>query len=117
VKKPADVSPPSTPDRGRFSTRKKTKAVIRLLRGEDLDKVSRELKVTAATLAGWRHLSGRRPGQSQEPSDAGSGRGSVRRLKAKVGELTMDNELLQIRAERAEEMVGRSPLAARRSRP
>jgi len=41
-------------DRGRFSARRKTEAVIRLLRGEDIDTVSRELKVTAATLAGWR---------------------------------------------------------------
>lgn len=29
-------------------------AVLRLLRGEDLDTVSRGLGVTAATLAGWR---------------------------------------------------------------
>ena len=49
--KPADVPAPPSPDRGRFSVRKKTETVMRLLRGEDLDKVSRELKVTAATLA------------------------------------------------------------------
>jgi len=38
-------------DRGRFSARRKTEAVLRLLRGEDLDTLSRELGVTAATLA------------------------------------------------------------------
>ena len=39
------------PDRGRVSSRRKTEAVLRLLRGEYLDALSRELGVTAATLA------------------------------------------------------------------
>jgi transposase-like protein len=42
------------PERGRFSSRKKAEAVLRLLRGGTLDEVSRELGVTAATLATWR---------------------------------------------------------------
>ena len=39
---------------GRMSRQRKTAAVIRLLRGEDLDTVSRALGVTAATLTAWR---------------------------------------------------------------
>src|SRR5260370_29843819 len=39
---------------GRMSRRRKTAAVLRLLRGEDLETVSRGLGVTAATLTGWR---------------------------------------------------------------
>ena len=35
-------------DRGRFSSRRKFEAVLRLLRGEDLDKVSRALGVSGA---------------------------------------------------------------------
>ena len=42
------------PERGRFSSRRKAKAVLRLLHGEELDALSRELGVTAATLAQWR---------------------------------------------------------------
>src|SRR3954452_3152605 len=38
---------------GRMSRQRKTAAVLRLLRGEDLETVSRSLGVTAATLAGW----------------------------------------------------------------
>ena len=38
----------------RFSVKRKTEAVLRLLRGEDLELVSREYKVTAATLSQWR---------------------------------------------------------------
>jgi transposase-like protein len=37
-----------------MSRQRKTAAVLRLLRGEDLDQVSRSLGVTAATLTGWR---------------------------------------------------------------
>jgi transposase len=39
---------------GRMSRQRKTAAVLRLLRGEDLETVSRALGVTAATLSGWR---------------------------------------------------------------
>lgn len=59
MRNPADVSA-TDPDRGRYSARRKTKAILRLLRGEDIDVVSRELGVTAATVAGWHSL--RSPG-------------------------------------------------------
>ena len=39
---------------GRMSRQRKSAAVLRLLRGEDLETVSRSLGVTAATLSGWR---------------------------------------------------------------
>src|SRR5256885_7761125 len=38
---------------GRMSRQRKSAAVLRLLRGEDLETVSRELGVTAATLTSW----------------------------------------------------------------
>ncbi len=37
---------------GRMSRQRKREAVLRLVRGEDLERVSRSLEVTAATLAG-----------------------------------------------------------------
>jgi len=40
--------------RGRFSAQRKRDAVLRLLRGEDLEFLSRELGVTAARLSQWR---------------------------------------------------------------
>src|SRR5689334_11050581 len=39
---------------GRMSRPRKREAMLRLLRGEDLEMVSRALGVTAATLSGWR---------------------------------------------------------------
>ena len=44
---PAD---PSATSRGRFSVKKKAEAVLRVMRGESLDSVSRDLGVTAAKL-------------------------------------------------------------------
>ena len=40
--------------KGRFSARRKHEAVLRLLRGEDLESVSRELGITAARASQWR---------------------------------------------------------------
>jgi hypothetical protein len=81
-------------DRGRFSAKRKTEAVLRLLRGQDLELVSRELGVTAATLSGWRDdfLAGGLAALKSRPADDRDD--EVARLRAKVGELTMDNELL-----------------------
>ena len=45
---------PTPEPRRRMSAGRKREAVLRLLRGEDLELVSRELGVTAAELSGWR---------------------------------------------------------------
>jgi transposase-like protein len=101
-------------ERGRWSSRRKTEVVLRLLRGEALDAVSRELGVTAATLAQWRDqfLAAGQVGVRSRPMDARDE--EVARLRAKIGELTMENELLRERAQRAE--TGH-PFERRRSRP
>jgi hypothetical protein len=100
-------------ERGRFSSQRKLDAVLRLLRGESLDTVSRELGVTAAVLNAWRDavLAGGQAALRSRPEDD---RGEeVRRLRAKIGEITMANELLLERCHRAE---ASRPLAQRRSR-
>jgi hypothetical protein len=101
-------SAPNSGERGRFSSQRKTATVLRLLRGEDLELVSRELGVTAATLSGWRDdfLAGGQAALKSRPADDRDD--EIARLRSKVGELTMDNELLlqRCRADR--------PLAPRR---
>jgi transposase-like protein len=100
-------------ERGRFSARRKTDAVLRLLRGEELDALSRELGVTAATLSQWRErfLAGGQASLRSRPVDERDD--EIRRLQAKVGEITMANELL---LERAHQLEAGLPLARRRSR-
>jgi transposase-like protein len=52
-----------------MSRQRKRDAVLRLLRGEDLETVSRSLGVTAATLSSWRDafLAGGEAGLSTDP--------------------------------------------------
>jgi transposase-like protein len=82
-----------------------------MLRGEPLDGLARELGVTAATLAQWREhfLAG---GQAALKSRAADERDEeIQRLRAKVGEITMNNELLLERCHRLEANL---PLPRRR---
>ena len=57
-------------------------------------------------------VSGRRPGQPEEPG-AGRRDEANRRLQAKIGELLMENELLYAKVDQLE---AAGPLARRRSR-
>ena len=96
---------------GRFSARRKREAVLRLLRGEGLDVLSRELGVTAATLSQWRDqfLAG---GQANLKSRAPDARDEeIQRLRAKIGEITMANELLR---DRCHSLEAGLPLPPRR---
>ena len=104
---------PTPTRRRRMSAGRKREAVLRLLRGEDLELVSRELGVTAAELSGWRDafLAAGEASMRSRPADARDS--EIGRLKEKVGELTMANELLGAKIGRLE--AGR-PLARRRSR-
>ena len=104
---------PAPERRRRMSAKRKQSAVLRLLRGEDLELVSRELGVTAAELSAWRDafLAAGEASLKTRPAD---GRDvEIGRLKTKVGDLTMANELLEVKIEHLE--AGR-PLARRRSR-
>ena len=111
----ARAAAPPDPDGGRepgrFSARRKTDAILRLLRGEPLDSLARELGVTAATLAHWREhfLGGGQAALKSRPVDERDE--EIQRLRAKVGEITMNNELLLERCHRLEANL---PLPRRR---
>ena len=86
----------------RWSAGKKMEAVLRLLRGESLEELSRELQVEAHRLAAWRDdflesgkegLKGQRPDRS--PDDR-----ALRQAQRKIGQLTMENEILRAAAEK-----------------
>ena len=97
----------------RFSARQKAEVVLRLLRGEALDLLSRELGLPAARLATWREafLTAGQEAMHTHPRDT---RDRERgRLRAKLGESTMAMELLRDKIGRLETS---RPLAPRRSR-
>lgn len=100
-------------EQGRYTSQRKMDAVLRVLRGETLDAVSRDLGITAAKLASWRDafLLNGQLGLKSRREDALE---EVKRdMQAKIGELTMENELLRQKARTLEAGL---PLASRRSR-
>jgi Transposase len=99
--------------RGRWSAKRKMAAILRLLRGEDLETLSRELGVTAATLSGWREQSLVGMEANLKAREADAGNEETQRLKSMVADLSMSNELLREKIHRME--AGR-PLAWRRSK-
>lgn len=98
----------------RFSARRKAEAVLRLLGGENIETLSRELGVAAHELSRWRErcLASGQAALKQRPEDHRDE--EIRRLKTKVGDLTMDNELL---FERIHAMEAKHPFGGRRSKP
>src|SRR5215218_3865221 len=80
---------------GRMSRGRKRGAVLRLLRGEDLETVSRSLGVTAATLTSWRDafLAADEASLATRPADGEELESG--RLKARLGEMLLKQELLE----------------------
>jgi len=94
--------PGASADQGRWSSRRKMEAVLRLLQGEDLDAVSRSLRVSTSRLSQWRDefLAGGQSALLSREPDLRDAR--IKELCAKVGELTMENELLFDKVDRME---------------
>jgi transposase-like protein len=89
--------------RPRWSAGKKTDAVLRLLRGEPLEGLSRELGVEAhRLLAAWRDdfLEGGKEALKDQRPDRSPEDRQLRDAARKVGQLTMENEILQAAAEK-----------------
>ena len=97
----AGVAGPTPEHRRRMSARREQDAVLRLLRGEGLELLSRGLGGSAAALRGWREavLAGGEASLKSRPADARDD--EIGRLKEKVGDLTMANELLEAIPDRA----------------
>ena len=98
--------------RKRFWAQHKTDAVLRLLRGEDIETLSRELGVTAAKISQWRDTflaGGAESLKKRSPAEEAE----YKRLNEKIGEQTMEIELLR---EKIRLLEAKDPLGWRRSR-
>jgi transposase len=93
---------------------RKFAAVLRLLRGEDLETLSRELGVTAATLSGWRDQFLEGGAANLKAREAEVENEETQRLKSLVADLSMGNELLR---EKIHPMEAGRPLVWRRPKP
>ena len=95
-----------------MSRKRKRDAVLRLLRGEDREILSRALGVTASTF-GWQDsfLAAGEASLATRPTTGNELESE--RLKAKLGEMLLERELLEAKIAILE---GKRPLDRRRSR-
>ena len=100
---------PQAKKQKRFTAQRKQEVVLRLLKGEPIELLSRELSVPAATLSEWREtfLTSALNGLKSKPKRDER----IKELERKVGQITMDNELLYAKTEKMEES---SPFVPRR---
>lgn len=99
---------------GRWSAKRKTAVVLELLRGAELESVSRKHRVTTARLTQWRErflLAGEAGLKSRESDVADE---EKRRLKSALANVSLDCELLREKIARLED--GR-PFPWRKSKP
>ena len=94
----------------RWSVARKREVVLRLMRGESAELLSRELGLPIFKLEHWRQraeasLEGALKEREADPAD-----GQLAAAMQRIGELTMENELLRAKMERP------GPLDRRRSR-
>jgi len=94
----------------RWSVGRKREVVLRLLRGESVELLSRELGVPLYKLEQWRQKADAALYGALKEREADPASGELAAAMQRIGELSMENELLRSRIERP------GPLGRRRSR-
>jgi hypothetical protein len=92
------VAEAEPPREVRRSAKRKADAVKRLSRGEGLDELSPELRVEAHRLAAWRDEFLARGVEGLKAQPLAPDDGWLREPERKIGELTMENEILRAAA-------------------
>lgn len=84
----------------RWSAKRKSEVVVRLLRGEDLGELSREIEVAPPVIEEWRHafLNGAEVGLKKRSGDPLEH--ELTRTRAKLGETMMKLELAEMLLEK-----------------
>ena len=94
----------------RWTAARKREVVLRLFRGEPLDLVSRELGVELYRLEKWRDAALAGMEEALKARNGDPLKAELDTAMQRIGELTMENELLWVRVRRP------GPLAKRRSK-
>ena len=94
----------------RWSATRKREVVLRLMRGEAAELLSRELGLPVFKLAQWRQKAEAALEGALKEREADPAEGQLAAAMQRIGELSMENELLRAKMERS------GPLGRRRSR-
>jgi hypothetical protein len=92
----------------RWSKRRKMEAVLRLLRGESLDEVSRDVKVEISRLEAWRDKGIHGLEEAMREREGDPVQAQLDEVNRRLGELIMENELLREKAKKSIFLPGRS---------
>ena len=105
-----DDKPSASPEVVRWSVNRKKEVVLRMMRGEPIDALSRELGIEVYRLEKWHQkaLQGIETALKAREGDPLSA--ELDAAMRRIGELTMTNELLQYKVRKAR------PLASERSK-
>lgn len=95
--------------KGRWSKKRKAEVVIRILRDEPLDSLSRELGVEIYRLEEWRDKALAGMEASLQRREGDPLQVELDQAMRKIGELAMENELLRKRCEAKESLRQRRP--------
>lgn len=85
----------------RWSKRRKTEVVMRLMRGESLDDVSREVGVEISRLERWRDKAIRGLEEGLREREGDPVQTALDEANRRIGELSMEVELLREKARRS----------------
>ncbi len=107
---PAAPKPSPLAPGQRWSVGRKREAVLRLMRGESAELLSRELGLPIFKLEQWRRKAEAAPEGALKEREADPTTGELAAALQRIGELSMENELLRTRIARP------GPLARGRSR-
>lgn len=105
---PAPQTGPLAPGQ-RWSVARKREVVLRLLRGESVELLSRELGLAIFKLEQWRQKAEAALDGALKERETGSADADLAAAMQRIGALSMENELLRARIERP------GPLGRRRS--
>jgi hypothetical protein len=94
----------------RWSAGRKREVVLRLMRGESAELLSRELGLPVFRLEQWRQRAEAALEGALKEREADPAEGQLAAAMRRIGELSMENELLRAKMERP------GPLVRRRSR-
>lgn len=84
----------------RWSKRRKMEVVMRLFRGEPLDDVSRDVGVEISRLEAWRERGLHGLAEAMKEREGDPLQAQLDEVNRRLGELTMENELLREKARR-----------------
>ena len=107
---PGEIGVGPLGQRQRWTAARKRQVVLRLFRGEPLDLLSRELGVELYRLEKWRDAALAGMEEALKARNGDPLKAELDTAMQRIGELTMENELLWVRVRRP------GPLAKRRSK-